>query len=125
MRKLLLPSLLLTLAVAGCDLLTPDVKCTTELVSGILVDVVDSVTGTRALADEIIVIATDVTYADTARLLRNQSPPIPVVDDRQGVYSVDVRAEGYSPWEMKNVRVTGDECHVHTVEITARLQRHP
>ena len=43
--------------------------------------------------------------------------------ERPGVYEVSVTKAGYQPAAERNVRVTADECHVITRQITVTLSR--
>jgi hypothetical protein len=46
-------------------------------------------------------------------------------DEREGIYSVHVEAEGYEAWDTSGVRVTGDDCHVRTARFTAAMSSVP
>jgi hypothetical protein len=43
--------------------------------------------------------------------------------ERAGTYDLTVRADGYADWVKTGVVVSEDECHVHTVSLTARMVR--
>jgi hypothetical protein len=45
--------------------------------------------------------------------------------ERAGIYSVQLEAVGYEPWDTAGVRVTEDECHVRTARFTAALEPAP
>ena len=120
--------ILLTIAASACDLLDDPVICTDNFVWGLHVMVQDSLTGEPAAAGAQL-IARDGAYADTATVPPAAEEPdswvLRAAGERPGVYSVTVRKEGFFPWERTGVVVTADECHVRTVELTARLQRVP
>ena len=42
--------------------------------------------------------------------------------ERVGTYEVAVSKPGYATWIKSSVRVTKNECHVNTVQLTALLQ---
>lgn len=117
------------LAVAGCDLLdSSETTCTANFVFGLVVAVQDSSTGAPA-ASGAQLIAQDGTWADTVGF----PPSRPDLDaqqlvsagERAGSYTVTVRKAGFQDWQRTGVIVTADECHVHPVELTARLQPAP
>lgn len=41
--------------------------------------------------------------------------------EREGVYTATVRADGYEEWQLANIVVTADECHVITREPNVTL----
>ena len=85
------------------------------------VEVTDSITS-APLASGARVIASDGAFADTA-IGEGSDSARSLALDRAGTYTVTVDREGYAPWSRHGVHVTGDDCHVHTVKIFARLQR--
>lgn len=102
--------------VGGCGVLDP-IICTTEARPGLRVAVVDSVTGDTI--PEATVVAEEGAYQETLNLYGGVAHG---AYERAGTYRVDVTAAGYEPWSREGVQVTEDECHVRTVDITARLQ---
>jgi hypothetical protein len=42
-------------------------------------------------------------------------------DERGGIYSVHLEADGYQPWDTAGVRVTEGDCHVSTGRFTAEM----
>jgi hypothetical protein len=116
MKRWVLP---LAFATAGCDA-WGEVICDHEEVPGIVIVVVDSVTGERPQDEAIRVVATAGEFADTAGRIRGGNARL--AGERPGTYRVDVRAEGYEPWRALGVEVLDDVCHVRTVTDTARLQ---
>ena len=104
---------------AGCELFGP-VTCTTEARPGIVVEVVDSVTDQRV--SDATVILVDGGWQE---ILEAPQGTTAGAYERAGTYRVQAAADGYAPWARYDVRVTGDECHVRTVELTARLQAAP
>lgn len=102
--------------------------CTTEARPGIIVTVVDSVTGDPPATATFI--ARSGAYVDSvmrsrAPIVVNGSPVLLIgtAVERPGTYDIVVRSPGYREWTRTGVRVTGDQCHVHLTELTARLQR--
>lgn len=118
-RLLALP---LALAASSCEF---GQLCTANIAPGILVTIVDSTTGSP-IAETVTVIATHGTYADTAIV----PPPVmsgPVIawlaEERPGFYRVEARAPGYAVWTSPQLWVRQGDCHVETVDVTARLER--
>lgn len=117
------------LAVAGCDLLDSSATiCTANFVFGLVVAVQDSSTGAPA-ASGAQLIAQDGTWADTVGFPPSRpdldAQPLVSAGERAGSYAVTVRKAGFQDWQRTGVVVTADECHVHPVELTARLQPAP
>ena len=122
-RLVLLIALLTT---AGCDLLdSPGVYCTENFVFGLEVAVQDSSTGAAA-ASGAQLIAQEGAWADTVGFPSDRPDldalPLVSAGERPGTYTVRVRKSGFRDWQRTGVVVTADECHVHPVELTARLQ---
>lgn len=126
-RILLVVALLTT---AGCDLLDENlgVECTDNFVNGLEVAVQDSSTGAPA-ASGAELIAQDGAWADTVRFPPNRPEydalRLASAGERPGTYTVTVRKAGFRDWQRSGIVVTADECHVHTVELMARLQPAP
>lgn len=105
--------------------------CTTEARAGIVVTVVDSVTGDPPATATFV--ARSGAWADSS--LRATLPGVgtqaselvwDTAWERPGTYDVTVRSPGYRDWIRTRVRVTAetDACHhVRTTRLTARLQR--
>ena len=117
-------TLIVSIALTACEFNGP---CTTSVEPGLIVRVVDSVTGVPA-AHGASGFAVDDEYQGT---LRNIAPDDPAgallygADEREGTYTVSVAKSGYEAWVREEVRVTGDECHVRTVNLEARLIPNP
>jgi hypothetical protein len=117
-------TLIASIALTACEFNGP---CTTSVEPGLIVRVVDSATGAAA-AHEASGLAVDDEYQET---LRNPAPEDTAAellygaDEREGIYTVSVAKSGYRPWVREEVRVTGDECHVRTVNLEARLIPNP
>ncbi len=118
------------LSVAGCDLLDDNtgLACTANFVFGLEVAVQDSSTGAPA-ASGAQLIAQDGAWADTVAFPSNRpdldAQPLVSAGERPGTYTVTVRKAGFRDWQRSGVVVTADECHVHPVDLTARLQPAP
>jgi len=105
--------------LSGCT----GADCTSILLWGISVTIVDGATGNRFTGD-VTVTVTDGSYTET------ESPPLlpagprvsNLAGERPGTYRVEVRAPGYVTWIRTNVRVRQDDCHVRTVHLTAELE---
>ena len=46
-------------------------------------------------------------------------------DERRGIYTVQLEAEGYQAWDTSGVQVSRDDCHVHTATFTADMEPLP
>ena len=94
--------------------------CNYNLVYGLTVVVIDSVTGTPLVGPETIVEATDGAYVDT--LEQVSATEYSDARERPGTYSVKVQRQGYRVWQTNGIRVREGECHVSPVRVDARLQ---
>ena len=114
--------------LAGCDELTPPRACTANIVFGLQVSVVDSLTDvppasalliarSGAFVDSLGPTPSGPAYPGGPTVLRFNTAA-----ERPGTYDLTVRAPGYRDWSRTGVKVTKDECHVHTTSLTARLQ---
>lgn len=124
MKRLLVVAALVAavvVAFAGCAGDGP-LACTEEARSGLSVTVRDSVSG-APITEGAEVVATDGTYADTARSSLIASGVYALAVERPGTYQVTVDHPAYRRWLRSGVTVTADECHVQTVSLLARLQR--
>ena len=101
--------------------------CTQEARPALMIALADSLTGATSGFTNVAVVARDGTYADSVvQATYPASPfngPVGLAYERRGTYAVTVRASGYAPWTRTGVAVTGDQCHVATVSLTARLSR--
>ena len=116
---------LIALAVTGCEAIGLGPKeCESNLIPGIGVSLVDSITGGPVIAENIRVVFTDGSFADTVFIRGTADRPTgaTLMHDRPGEYHVEITAPGYAPWAT-NVRVRmADECHVDPEDVVARLQ---
>ena len=117
------------LTATGCDLLdNPEFICTANFVFGLEVTVQDSSTGAPA-ASGAQLIARDGAWADTVGFPADRPDldglPLVSAGERAGTYAVTVRKAGFRDWQRSGIVVTADECHVHPVKLTARLQPAP
>jgi hypothetical protein len=121
------PVLAMGLAVAACTTPTAQV-CTESVEPGIVVRIVDSVTG-EPKASMVKGEATAPGYADSLRAYESlgtgQLLSLAGAFERAGVYAVTIRGSGYRDWQADQIRVAPGGCHVKTVTLTARLQTAP
>jgi hypothetical protein len=115
--------------LAGCD--DGQGFCTAQSVPGIAVKVLDADTGGAAACGATAWLVSD-SWSERADSPWNcsapdslQSPWIEGAFERAGTYTVLVLKEGYAPWSRSGVRVSKDDCHVHTVSLEAHLVRAP
>lgn len=111
----------LAASLAACDAFTPQPVCTLEARAGIALEVRDSVTNAHVGGGSLIV-ASEGSYADTVNTTVNRAI-YGLAIERAGTYTVSVEKSGYQPWSRAGVQVTRGECHVNTVNLTARLQQ--
>ena len=120
-------SIVLPLLLVGCDLLTDPKSaaqaCSASANFGITVTVVDSSSG-APLGDGTTVRVQDGTYVDSIVRPSDTGPLSNVfglAEERAGLYDVMVIRPSYRVWAASEIRVTRDACHVHTVELHARM----
>ena len=98
--------------------------CTLEARAGVNVTVTDSVSG-APVASTVTVIVQDGQYRDSTTVPAGSpqgTNSVGAAWEREGVYAVTVRADGYSTWAKSGVRVESGECHVKAVSLSAKLQ---
>ena len=126
MRRLI--SLVPVLGVMTLAACTDGLICTTSVEPGVVVEIRDAVDD-APLAAGAAAWVREGTFSDSLRaygvtesgaLLSRAG-----ADEREGTYEVRVNHPGYATWEQSSVRVTGDGCHVETVQLQARLLRAP
>ena len=123
MRRLL-STFLVVGSLGGCDI-AGVFACEDYAAAGILVAVVDSLSGGPVSAGEVTGVAAEGSYLETHTVTPAQAEAgVPgFALEREGVYYVQFTAPGYRMWSVNNVRVTADMCHVRTVRLTAKMQR--
>ena len=112
--------LVAALIVQGCGLLDQGLVCTDQFVYAITVEVRDSSTG-EVLASPLTGVLTDGEYRETMEVHANLI--LQGGGERPGVYDVEIRAEGYRPWQIKGVEAGQDECHVENIMLLAGMVR--
>jgi hypothetical protein len=121
----LLPCLAVLAACSAGDTNTPpDVYCTASIEPGLMVYVVDDVTGIPQ-AQGAVALAIDGDYSDSLRagvLWGDTLVALQGAAERPGLYQIRVAKPGYRTWTERNVRVFAGACHVRTAQVTARLQ---
>jgi hypothetical protein len=117
------------LALAGCSAAAVDPNCTDELRPGIKLTREDSTTGAGQPFTEVVAVACEEPFADTARVAALIGDPsrfglLGLAFERPGSYRVTVRAAGYAPWVVSDVRVDEEPAchHVITRSLAARLR---
>ena len=118
---------LVTLPLSACS---TEPNCTQEVRPAIEVTVEDALTGSY-LAVVPRGVVRDGSFQDSLRVwsTTSESPSrvvtMAAADERRGVYSVQLEAEGYQPWDTAQVQVSRNECHVETATFTANLEPLP
>lgn len=105
---------------AGCGADYVTRACTAIAVPALDVIVLDGSTGQRVC--DATVVAVEGSFSSAlesfpAGPMCSYSGPY----ERPGVYEVSVTKAGYQPAAERNVRVTADECHVVTQQLTVTL----
>jgi hypothetical protein len=115
------------IAAMGCSgsTLDPSPICTQELRPAVMVQVKDSLTNVGTASGASLVVR-DAAFTDSVAV-PNARPDLndwvlAAAGERAGVYQVTVSKPGYAKWVQSNVRVTKNQCHVNTVNLTALLQ---
>jgi hypothetical protein len=94
--------------------------CTLSAEPGITVRVLDAATGTN-ITDGAHGTVTEGTYVDSLRPTEvddtGRVQVLSAVYERPGTYDVFLERPGYQAVTRGGVRVTADECHVHTVRL--------
>jgi hypothetical protein len=93
---------------------------------GVNVFLKDSMSGGWAASGARLMIR-DGAYVDSSAMPANRPDldalPLWGAGERAGIYAITVRKPGFVDWEKAGVRVTKNECHVNTRELTAQLVR--
>lgn len=124
----LLALIILCVVLNGCSDILPSAGrvCTADYRMGLNVYVKDSISGAWAASGAMLTIR-DGAYADSSAMPANRPDldalPLWGAGERAGLYAITVRKPGFADWKKAGVRVTRDECHVNTRELTAQLVR--
>jgi hypothetical protein len=99
--------------------------CTTEARAAISLVVVDSLAPNTTGFTGVWARAVDGAYRDSSAMTFVEpgtgTTRLALAYERRGTYTVTVHANGYQDWTRSGIVVTGDECHVTGVLLTARL----
>jgi hypothetical protein len=114
------------LAAVACGSPAPvSPVCTADFRPGVVVHVKDSLTGAGAASGASLVVREgffkDSVAFPNSRPDLNDSP-LAAAGERGGTYQITVSKPGYATWSQSNVRVTENQCHVNTIQLTALLQ---
>ena len=103
------------------------IACTLEARSALQVIVVDSINPATSSFTNVRVIAQSGSSRDSAFVAHYDAGTythgVGLAHEKEGTYTVTVRADGYAPWSKSGIEVKRDQCHVITVPVTARLVR--
>lgn len=101
------------------------IVCTELAAPALSVALQDSVTGATTGFTNVSIVARDGAYADSTFLAIYPQPPfngpVSIAYEHRGTLNLSVQAQGYTLWTRNGIVVTGDVCHVTTVQVTARL----
>lgn len=100
--------------------------CTDEAVSGIRLDILDSVTRAGKAA-EALAIAAEGSYRDTLEFwgFPDNTTSQWGLTERGGTYDLTVTAPGYLTWSKNDVVIHENECHVEPISLEVLLQPMP
>lgn len=107
----------LLLVAGACDSLGP-VVCTDQFVYGIVLSAVDAVS--KSPVSEGLQGIT--IQGSVSAPMEGSGGTLVGAGETSGNFTVVVTAPGYKLWTRTNVEVTGDQCHVRTVHLTAELE---
>jgi hypothetical protein len=110
----------LTLITSGCDTLTQG--CDLLGIPGLVVSVVDAGSGDPVPVEASAVSATDGDYTEYPDGPAAHTGWSIFLENRPGVYRVEVSTPGYEPWVEEGVRVESGRCGIMTTRVTARMQ---
>jgi len=98
--------------------------CTLNIEAGITLEAREAGTG-RNVTDSAQGTVSEGTFVDSLRPFGVEPDgrvvSLHAADEREGTYGVFVERPGYQSVSLSNVRVTGDECHVHTVDLDVTM----
>jgi hypothetical protein len=126
-------ALIAMLGSTGCAAEVVSANCVDVAYVGIALSFEDSSTGARYPFMDVVAVASEGAFRDTARAASITGDPhsrtgVGLVIERAGTYDLTVQAAGYTLWTASNVRVREEDnpCrHVITRTIVARLQAMP
>ena len=123
MKKLFLFLLFSTLFfTSSCDDNDDNqIYCTDQLVYGLIVIVLDAVTGNPIFQD-IEVKAVDGPYQEILELVPGLEYAFVGAGERAGNYVVTITKAGYQTYTSEPIVLTRDECHVIPQSLTVNLQ---
>ncbi len=93
-------------ALSGCGVLTDGTVCTTEFRPGIVLEIVDIVTGVSPLVPSVITV-TDGSFEERyppAGVAGVVLPEYRFAGERSGRYSILVETPGYLDWSTSNIQ---------------------
>jgi hypothetical protein len=101
--------------------------CSSELVYGVAVSIIDSTTGLPVTRGAGKVVVRDGTFADSVVFteVERSSNTAALAGERPGLYTVEVVLDGYRTFIESGVRVRDGACHVTTADVTALMQPDP
>ena len=127
MNARFVPLTLALIATAACrNPHETNFACTDEARPAIVITVLDSASGMAAGKDARIV-AKAGTFVDSVPGMWTASSdgPFALAHEHAGTYTLTVSKTGFLDWTRSGIVVTADQCHVKTVQVTAKLQPAP
>ena len=127
-QALIVAGLLVVLLHSACS--DPSAACTADIRPAVEVTVRDAATQSYLVVVPRGVVR-DGAFQDSLRVAGTtfDEPPrvatLAAADERRGIYTVQLEAEGYQPWDTSGVAVSHDGCHVITANLAAFLEVAP
>tara|TARA_Y100001936_G_scaffold219665_1_gene233196 strand:+ start:237 stop:638 length:402 start_codon:yes stop_codon:yes gene_type:complete len=112
----------------GCEeFATEPIMCTKEMRPSIFITITDKDTGAKVTRSTITLQDGDYveTLTTTSTGAGGPANQVSGAWERKGNYDIIVSNPNYLTWLRRNIPVTSDECHVHTVMVTANLSPKP
>ena len=103
------------------------IMCTKEMRPSIFITITDKDTGAKVTRSTITLQDGDYveTLTTTSTGAGGPANQVSGAWERKGNYDIIVSNPNYLTWLRRNIPVTSDECHVHTVMVTANLSPKP
>ena len=113
------------LLLQSCEGILDETDCTDIAIAGIVVRIPDP----DQSVDSATITAQENDFVDEYRFVIGEGDWVERLDvyeiglavERAGTYDVTVESPGFNKWEIENVEVDSDRCHVETVTLDVNL----
>jgi hypothetical protein len=117
-------------SLLGCDEKTTSegdtIVCTAVIAPALQVSVFDKETGFPNACGATVIFEDGDFYEEHIYEQNescNESYTFSGADEREGIYNVTVKKEGYMEWQQFDVEVSSNLCHVNTISLQAYLEK--